>query len=292
MELVRERQVVERAQRRLAKLREGEAGETHGGPRYQELAALHVELHRASGVAPRQVGPKLVHPGPRLGAGRREIERLAGHLLQPEIPRRHHLLDVHVPLDQLDEGHEQLAVEAVLVELAGMHVGGRHHDHPGLEQCLEQAPEDHGIGDVRDVHLVEAQEPGIGGDRPRHVRDGVVLNRSARHREALRHVRHEGVEMGAAPAGKGGGLVEQVHQHGLAAADGAVDVKPLRRFGVGTRQEASEPGGQAVASPHVREATRQRCELGDAPRLGWIGGDRAFGEERLVSGCKWHGHLG
>ena len=43
----------------------------------------------------------------------------------------------------------------------------------------------------------------------------------------LMHVRHEFVEMRAALVTDRARLEEQIHQHGLAAADLAVDVKPL-----------------------------------------------------------------
>ena len=76
--------------------------------------------------------------------------------------------------DEADEGQEQRAVEAVLVEPLGGDVGGRHHHHAAREQPAEQPAEDHGVGDVGDVELVEAQQRRFLGQRVGHRRDRIV----------------------------------------------------------------------------------------------------------------------
>ena len=54
------------------------------------------------------------------------------------------------------------------------------------------------------------------------------------------------------------GLVEEIHQHGLAAADGAEDVEALRRLRVGTHKKTGKPADEAVApAPPARQAARQ-----------------------------------
>src|SRR5262245_57367550 len=88
------------------------------------------------------------------------------------------------------------------------------------------------------------------------------------------------------------GRVEQVHQHGLAATYGPVDVETLRLLMVGAREETGEPPDQAVTPPPALEAPGQLAELADHRGLGWVGGDRAFCEKRAVSGSKGHGRLG
>ena len=71
------------------------------------------------------------------------------------------LHDPHALLQQGDEGQEERSVQAAFVEPLRLHVGGRdHHDAFG-EQSREQAPEDHGVGDVGDGELVEAEHPGL-----------------------------------------------------------------------------------------------------------------------------------
>ena len=70
---------------------------------------------------------------------------------------------------QRDEGNEQRAVEAVLVKIVRLDVRGRDHDDAVLEQPREQAAEDHRVGDVGDVEFVEAEQPGLFGERVRDV---------------------------------------------------------------------------------------------------------------------------
>lgn len=68
------------------------------------------------------------------------------------------LEQVETRFQQVDEGQEELAVDAVLVEIIRMPVGGRYHDHAFLEQAFKQAAQDHGIGNIRDLEFVEGQQ--------------------------------------------------------------------------------------------------------------------------------------
>ena len=82
---------------------------------------------------------------------------------------------------------------------------------------------------------------------------------------ALMHVGHEFVEMHAALALHRAGREEQVHQHGLAAADLAVDVKPFqRRAGLrGVGRTASRARTTCAPAGAARGAARAPS---DAPR--------------------------
>ena len=97
------------------------------------------------------------------------------------------------------------------------------------------AARDHGVGDVGDVKFVEAQQPGLVEDCVGCQLDHVaVCNFTARDVLAigvdlLMRLGHEFVEMGAALVLDRALLKEQIHQHGLAAADLAMNVKPPRR---------------------------------------------------------------
>jgi hypothetical protein len=86
------------------------------------------------------------------------------------------------------------------------------HDQRG-----EQPAHDHGVGAVVHDHLVEAQHarflPDRGGDR----QDRIAAFLLALLTQARVHVEHEFVEVRAALGGDGKVVVEQVHQHGLAA---------------------------------------------------------------------------
>ena len=101
-------------------------------------------------------------------------------------------------LELRDGGKEAIALEPSLVQPGGRDVGGGDEGRSPLEQTPEQAPEDHGVGDVADVELVEAQHPDIGRpvrrDHPERVLDApptVTLER-------LVHAAHEAVEVGTA----------------------------------------------------------------------------------------------
>ena len=61
-------------------------------------------------------------------------------------------------LDERNERQKELAIEAILVELARVDIRGRDHHHLVLEQRLEEPAEDHGVGNIRHMHLIEAQQ--------------------------------------------------------------------------------------------------------------------------------------
>ena len=83
---------------------------------------------------------------------------------EPVVGRAVDRNDQHFPLDQRDERQEQLAVDPVLVEVAGRPVRRRHDLHPALEQFAEQARQDHRIGRIGDLHLIEREQPRFIGD--------------------------------------------------------------------------------------------------------------------------------
>ena len=240
------------------------------------------------GLVERRVGGRI---------GRHVPHRRAGELLQPEIGARgepHHL---QVLLDHRDERHEQRAVEPVLVELGGRHVrGGDHHDAE-LEQPLEQAAQDHGVGDVGDVEFVEAQQPGFLGDRGGGQLDRVLAAELAglellpERIDALVHVGHEFVEMHAALAHDRRRREEQIHQHGLAAADVAEDVETLDRLllALARAEHPAERGGFAREAM-LGDPPLELRELVDDRLLGGVALDLSGGDEgRILRGDGgWH----
>ena len=157
-------------------------------------------------------------------------DRRAGKLLQAEIGAGGEPHDLHVLFDERDERQKQRAIEPILVKLARRHVGGRDHHDAELEQTLEQPAEDHGVGNIGDVEFVEAEQPGLLRDGRGGKRDRILVAAFARFRllpervDAFVHVGHEFVEMNATLAHDRRCIEEQVHQHGLAAADVAIDV--------------------------------------------------------------------
>ena len=162
------------------------------------------------------------------------------------------------------------------------------HHHLVLEQRLEQAPDDHRVGDVGDVHFIEAQQRRLVGDGSRDLGNGIAGMRLAGLGDAVVHLGHELVEMRAALVAVGRRLEEQVHQHGLAAADGPEDVEPLgRRFGA--RQQGSKPVAPAAPVP---QGARQLVEPGDNGSLCGIGLDHAVRDQRAILVDECHGRFG
>ena len=124
--------------------------------------------------------------------------------VEPVVARRVEMEHAHVLLQERDEGKEERAVQPILVEIVGRHVGRRDDGDAAREQLLEQPAEDHRVGDVVDRELVEAEQLDLRSDRCGDRRDRIVAVRLAALRfganacDALVHVAHEGMEMDAA----------------------------------------------------------------------------------------------
>ena len=115
------------------------------------VASLERQVLRGAVVTAGEPPPGIIERGIRRGVSGHIPHRQAGKFLQPEIGARIEPRDVHMLIQQVDERHEQRAVQAVLIELDRRHVRGG-HDHDAVrEQLREQPAEDHGVGDVGDV---------------------------------------------------------------------------------------------------------------------------------------------
>jgi len=136
------------------------------------------------------------------------------------------------------------------------------------------------------VEFVKTQQPGLGENRFGGERDDVaIVDLAARDVlpkavDALMHVGHEFVKMRAALVGDRARLKKQVHQHGLAAADLAVNVKSARRLVLVGKQ----PAEQTLLAHRLvpRKPLLQRAQCLDRARLRGIGLDRAGGDEGLI----------
>ena len=160
--------------------------------------------------------------------GRHEIDPPAMHTPLAVIAGTGDFDDIHLGLQQGDEGQEQRTLEPAGIEIVRHGVGGADHDHPAGEQASEQAAPHHGVGDIGDLEFVEAEQADFAGDIPRQYVDGVGMTGGAQRMQPAVDLKHEGGEMDAALLRFGGGVEEQVHQHGLAASDRTPQVKPAR----------------------------------------------------------------
>lgn len=164
-------------------------------------------------------------------------------------------------------GRNSARFKPPLVEIVRRDVGGRDNDRAELEQLCEQAAEDHRIRDVGDVEFVEAEQPALLEDRIRRQRDDIgIRDLAARDTlaivvDALMHVGHELVEMRAPLVLDRGVLEEQIHQHGLAATDLAMDVETARRLVlVAVFEETAEQA--LLARRLVVRKPRVECRIG------------------------------
>src|ERR1700688_2774816 len=113
-------------------------------------ASLERQPRRGAVVAAGEPPPGIVERGIRCGVSRYVPYWETCEFLQPEVGARIEPHDVHLLFEQVDEWHEQRAVQTVLVKFVGRNVrGGDDHDAE-VEQLREQPAEDHGVGDVGD----------------------------------------------------------------------------------------------------------------------------------------------
>ena len=120
---------------------------------------------------------------------------------------------------------------------------------------LQQPVQDHRVGDVGDVELVEADQAEAPGDAPAQFVERV--DRAAQVLQFAVHLAHELVEVQPRLALQRHRLVEAVHQEALAAADSAVHVDPARN------RRPIDHLGQRVATPaQVADAIRSRSAPG------------------------------
>jgi hypothetical protein len=102
--------------------------------------------------------PAQIHGGTGARIRRRQIKIVALQLLEPVVLGRFQLMRLHALLDQRDVGLKQRPVETAAIELARRGIGGGDDDDVAREEMLEQPAQDHGIGDVGNLQLVEAKQ--------------------------------------------------------------------------------------------------------------------------------------
>ena len=171
-----------------------------------------------------------------------------------------------------DKGQEKLAVEAVLVEIIGMAVGCRHDRHACSEKLFEKPPDDHRIGDIADLHLVEGEESDLFRQCHGHRRDGIIHPPRPRLAHLGMDPLHERVKM-LAPLGRIDDGKEQVHQHRLAAPDPAPEIEADHRLG---------RFGEPAALDRLREALAHTLKFGQGGKLRRIRDDPPRIDTRLI----------
>ena len=136
---------------------------------------------------------------------------------------------------------------------------------PVLEQRLEQPVQDHRVGDVGDVELVEADQPVAPRDALRRARraGSTVPFSSA---QLAVHLAHELVEVQPRLALQRHRVEEAVHQEALAAPDAAVHVDAARdrraRDQLGAARCCAAPCSRPTRSRSARARRRRAAAPG------------------------------
>ena len=160
-----------------------------------------------------------------------------------------------------------------------MAVGGRDDYRSGIEQRPEQPLQDHRVGDVVDLELVEAQERSFLGESRGDVQDRLTRPGAALAFDAVMDIEHEGVKMHPPLARDWRRREKQIHQHRLAPPDRPPEIETFRYRDI----TADKPGEPASPGWHVIcQGAVQRFEPLDRMRLGRIGPNRAGGAARPV----------
>ena len=118
-------------------------------------------------------------------------------------------------LEQLNGRQDAIAMQAIGVQAIGMEVGGGHKPYTIGKQGIQQAMQNHRVGDVGHMKLIKTDELiALRHALPQHIQR--VLNALQLPKLAV-HFAHELVEMQAGFALNGDCVKKQIHQKTLAA---------------------------------------------------------------------------
>ena len=194
-EALGDREVIGSTERVGAEIREGEPGDAARRSRDYERAPFHGKGRAGAGCAIGQLGKGVFERVVRGLVERVVVDRLAVQPGEPVVAPAVELKHIELLFEQRDERQKPLALQAMLVELVRRAVRGRDDHNPGLEKRPEQTLEDHRIGNVVDLKLVEAQQRRLGCEITRDLGDRLVGLGAPLPLDPVVHLDHEGVEM-------------------------------------------------------------------------------------------------
>ena len=151
-------------------------------------------------------------------------------------------------------------MQTVGVQVVGLEIGGGDKTHTIGKQGVQQAVQDHRVGDVCYVELIETDEFVALRDTPPQLVQRV--HRALQVGQLAVHFPHELVEMQARLAPDRHGVEEAVHQEALAPPDTAIHVDTTRHIGpvdelfqrIGALRFIGRPlGGAAVQRVHCTQ---------------------------------------
>ena len=134
---------------------------------------------------------------------------------------------LRVGLQQRNGREEATALKPILIQARGGHVGGGHQGHAAGKERVEELTKNHGIGDVGDKKLVEANHARALSPLLRDMGQGVRL--ACVRPKRLVNPTHEPIEVHALADPFGQGLKKQIHEEGLTSTNPPPKVEPPQR---------------------------------------------------------------
>ncbi len=137
---------------------------------------------------------------------------------------------------------------------------------PRRNRPANKSQQDHGVGDVRDEELIQANHAHARCNARRHQLQWITAILDAAQPRV--DLTHESIEMHALSGASAQRLIKQIHQQGLAAAHAAPEIKTANRRDGGAVQERWESRAQLVP-PGLRPHRQLRAQLIE-PRCGLL----------------------
>ena len=128
----------------------------------RHLAMVNLQHRRVVARAARQRLEHALHFGVRRLVQWRVPQMRRGQGAQPVVDAGIDVHHVAVLFNLLNRRQETRALQAVAIEIVWRNVRGRHQRNAACEQRLHQGAEQHGVGNVGDEKLVEAENIGFG----------------------------------------------------------------------------------------------------------------------------------
>ena len=163
-----------------------------------------------------------------------------------------------VGLQQRYRGQESAALQTVPIEALGRGVGRGDERHSFLEKRLQQASQQHGVRDIADLELVEADDSGIRRQRVGYQSERCLL--PTQRLELLVDILHEGVEVHPELGRKRQRIEKSIHNHCLAATNATPEVYAPYRPGSPGAEQAEQSAGTFTGRVRVQHALVETLE--------------------------------
>ena len=177
----------------------------------------------------RQAFKRILHGGIGRRTQRRVIQRKLRHGAAAVIGPVVHIDHLQSGIKQFNGGQKTVTVEPIGIQIVRLEIGGGYQTHTIFKQGIEQAMQDHGIGDVRHMKLVKTYQPVFLGD---------AFGQQVQRVDCAVHagkftvdLAHELVKMQPCLALERHGIKKAIHQKTLATPNATVHVDAARDRG-------------------------------------------------------------